>query len=255
MRYRKVTNSADVMRSYVADLPPKEFKAISPSSLGGCDRVHFWKLKGVQATTPPNYGALVNFQIGFLWEELMAKAYESQGKLVKWFKDGEQEPFYDEESGIGGTPDFIIEENGEQIIVDAKTVNSKWFHYVKNKSAEDWAKDNQGYIYQQVAYIYLARKAGYDINRAILSFASKDDGYIGMEFELEVSDEAIEKVLSRAKRLKRYLDSNELPPCTCEGWQVGYCGYGNPATRELNKTKKEVNSECCDPAFLVKVKE
>jgi hypothetical protein len=115
-----------------------------------------------------------------------------------------------------------------------------------------WVKDSMNYVYQQVAYVYLARLAGYDVNKAILSFASKDDGYIALEFMIEVDDELVEKVTSRALKLKGYWDRKELPPCTCEGWLVGYCNYGNPDTQQPNAKKKMVNTECCDPKYVIK---
>lgn len=250
MKYRNVTDGADALRTMVKNMPPKEYKAISPSSLGGCMRVHYWKLKGIESTTPPNYGALVNFQIGFLWEQLIAKAFKEQGNLVKWFEDGVDKPFYDEKTGLGGLPDMIIKKEGKQVILDSKTVNSAYFRYAKIKGMAKWVDDNMNYVYQQVAYVYLAREAGYDVDSAILTFASKDDGYIGLEFQVEVTDELLDKVLSRAKRLQEYIKNDELPPCECEGWKIGYCGYGNPNTREPNSKKKEVNTECCELRFL-----
>lgn len=249
MEYSKTTLSWDTLRTYITTKPDKIYTSLSPSSLGGCMRSHYWKVLGVPSTTPPNPGALVNFEVGHHWEQVLADAYESQGMLVKHFQDG-VDKFYDEITHLGGTPDLLIKHNGELIIVDSKTVNSAYFRYAKIKSFDDWVKDNESYVYQQVAYVYLARKAGYDVNRAILSFASKDDGYIGLEFEITVTDALIDKVVSRAKTLKGYLDRKELPPCECDGWKVGYCNYGNPTTQAPNKKKKMVNTECCDPKWV-----
>lgn len=253
MKYRKVTDSADALHAYIEHLPAKEYKAISPSSLGGCMRSHYWKIKGFPSTTPPNYGALVNFQVGHLWEEMIAKAHAKNGTLVKWFEDGKDEAFYDEETHLGGLPDMLIKRGENLVVLDSKTVNSAYFQYAnKYKKFDDWVTDNKDYVYQQVAYVYLMRKAGYDVTNAVLSFASKDDGYIGLEFEVSVDDELLNKVLARAKKLKEYLDNEQLPPCSCEGWKTGYCGYGNPSTRQANTKKKIVNTECCEEAFLTK---
>lgn len=252
MNYRKVTDTQDALKHYISNLPDKVYTAISPSSLGGCMRSHYWKINGIKSTTPPNYGALVNFQLGHMWEAVLAKAHESNGTLERWFQDGIDEPLYDKETHLGGLPDMIIKRGKELIVLDSKTVNSAYFRYAKTKGFDKWVQDNKNYIYQQVAYVYLVRKAGYDVKSAILSFASKDDGYVGLEFEVEVTDELLETVLKRAKRLQRYLKEKELPPCSCEGWMVGYCGYGNPNTREANSKGKEVNTECCELKFLNK---
>ena len=208
-------------------------------------RAHYWKLAGVKATTPPNVGALVNFEVGHHWESVLAEAYKAKGMLVKHFVDGVDKAFYDPKTHLGGTPDLLIEHEGELVIVDSKTVNSFYFSHASKQSFDKWVQDNKQYVYQQVAYIYLARLAGYDVNKAILSFASKDNGFIGLEFEINATDELIERVTSRALKLKSYWERKELPPCECEGWKVGYCDYGNPATTKPNTTKKIVNTECC----------
>lgn len=251
MKYKTTTVSWDTLKEFVTKQPDKAYDAISPSSLGGCMRAHYWKIKGVPSTTPPNPGALVNFLVGHHWEKVLADAYEAKGTLVKHFQDG-VDKLYDEKTGLGGTPDLLVKDEEGLLIVDCKTVNSAWFRYSKTKSLETWVKDNSHYVYQQVAYIYLAQQAGYDVNRAVLSFASKDDGYIGMEFMVEADSELISRITGKAAILKGYLDRNELPPCTCEGWKVGYCAYGNPDTQAPNSKKKVINTECCDPKYVIK---
>lgn len=253
--YEKTDLSWRVLKNFVLSQPDKEYSAISPSSLGGCMRSHYWKIKGLKSTTPPGPGALVNFRVGHHWEEELAKAYDHAGLLVKWFVDGTDAPWYDEETGLGGTPDLIVrtmETGGEEAIVDSKTVMSAWFKYAsKYKSFDDWVADNMNYVFQQVAYVLLARKNGYpDLNKAILSFGSKDDGYIGMEVQITVTKGLAKMVLDRTAILKGYLDANTLPPCECEGWKIGYCGYGNPNTLVANAKKKMINSECCQEAFV-----
>jgi hypothetical protein len=249
MKYQKTTLSWDTLKEFVMNEPQKKYESISPSGLGGCMRSHYWKLMGIQSTTPPNPGALVNFKVGHHWESVLADAYESKGMLEKHFIDG-VDKLYDKDSHLGGTPDLLVKVRNDEgleelVIVDCKTVNSGYFRYAKLQSLDNWVKDNLGYVYQQGAYIYLARLAGYKVDKAILSFASKDDGYIGLEFMIEADDQLIQMVKDRALRLKGYLDRKELPPCDCKGWKVGYCDYGNPKSQEPNKKKKMVNTECC----------
>lgn len=255
MKVKKTQLASDALKGHMEQLPEKKYNGISPSQLGGCMRAHYWKIKGVEITTPPNSGALVNFQLGFHWEALIAEAYRTQGLLVKHFVDGEDKQLSDPETGLVGLPDYVIKnEKGDLIVSDKKTVNSAFFRYASRyKKFEDWVTEKNNEVTQLLAYAHLLRRNGMDIKYAHLSFASKDDGYIGMEFILEVTDELIqEKVISRALRLKRFLDNSQLPPCECFGWQIGYCSYGNPVTREPNSKKKIVNSECCNPAFVIK---
>jgi hypothetical protein len=246
------TVTAGVLKSFMESKARKDYKVISPSSLGNCMRYHFYKLKGIDDTTPPNYGALINFQIGHIWEEFVAGAYEHEGVLIKWFKDGKDKPWVNKELGYGGTPDIIAKDDkSEAFIVDCKTVRSEWFRYLKRDLAKPdgfkkWVKDNKTYIFQQVCYILLARENGYpEMRYAVLSFASKDDGYVGLELKITLTTELANMVLDRIKLLRGYLDRDELPPCECEGWKVGYCGMGDPNTRTLNTKKKEVNTTCC----------
>lgn len=256
--FNETNITSEVLRAYMDSRESKEYKWISPSSLGGCMRKHFYHLKGIPATTPPNFGAMVNFQIGHLWESFIAKAYQEQGRLIKHLQDGVDEPWVAKEFGFGGTPDLIVTDtDGERVIVDAKTQRSQWFQYmrreVKAGGFNKWVASNSDYVYQQVCYILLARQNGYpDLRKAVLSFASKDDGYVGMELEITLTTDLAKKVLDRVKTLKGYVDNDILPPCECEGWKIGYCDYGNPATRKINSSKKEVNTECCSDTLLTK---
>lgn len=248
--FNKTNITADVLKGYMASLPKKQFTGVSPSSLGGCLRSHFYKIKGVEETTPPNYGALVNFQIGFIVEGFLAKAYEEQGKLVKWLQDGVEEPWRIDELNLVGLPDIIaLNSDGEEVIVDSKTQRSEWFQYTrKYKTFDDFVKDNEAYIYQQVCYILLARKNGYPkMRKAVLSFFSKDDGYVGNELEITITTDLANLVKDRIRVLNGYLERNELPPCECEGWKINYCNYGDPHTRTFNKKGKEVSTACCSP--------
>jgi len=250
--------TGQVLKTYIDKQPDKVYHHISPSSLGGCMRSHYLKLKGVKQTTPPGFAALVNFQIGRIWEEYMATVYKGSGRLVKWFQDGKDKPWVDKKLGFGGTPDMIVTDtDGEQIILDAKTVRSEWFQYQKKEVARNgfqgWVKNNSQYIYQQVCYMLLARQNGYpNMRKAVLSFASKNDGYVGLELEITLTTDLAKMVVNRIIRLKRYVDNNELQPCECEGWKVGYCDFGDPATRKPNREGKEVNTRCCDENLINK---
>lgn len=248
--FDKSTITADALRGYMDSLPSKKYAGVSPSSIGGCMRAHFLKIKGVEATTPPTYGALVNFEVGRTWESFFARAYEQQGILHKWFQDGVEAPWSVPELNLVGTPDFIVKDaSDELIIVDSKTMRSEWFQYSKKyKTFDSFVNDNYSYVMQQICYILLARANGYPkMRKAVLSFASKDDGYVGLELEITATTALVKEVTDRIQELNGYLERNELPPCECDGWKVGYCDYGDPNTRIFNKKGKEVNTSCCHP--------
>lgn len=241
----------DILNEWVASLPAKEYKTLSPSSLGGCPRAHYFKLKGVQSSTPPSPAALLNFQVGFLWEEIWEKALAWKGVEYK-----SQVAFVNESLNLGGTCDFLVKpdpEKDEWEIWDSKTQGSKWFWYVQSqikRGTYNERKEEYGYILQQACYIMLAREAGYNVTKAKLAYVSKDDGFVGKITEIKLDDELLQEVVSRASYLNKCLSTNTLPACECEGWKVGYCNFGDPKTQVPNRTKKMVNSTCCDPKLL-----
>lgn len=261
----------DVLTKWVNSRPDKEYHYISPSSLGGCNRAHYYKLHHVKSTTPPSENAMLNFEMGFVWETVIQRAFDAQE--VPYI---EQLYFEDKELNVAGTLDFMTPDDPENfsgfeeiptdegepkqyippkeelVIHDSKTMASKWFWYLE-KSNKDFGAENEHYLYQLGLYIILARRKGYNVNKGLLTFISKDDSMVGKEYEFTLTEEWEEKILTRVKRLNANLKANKLPPCECEGWKVGYCGYGNPATREPNKSKKMVNTECCDSKLMESV--
>lgn len=249
----------DVLDTWVNQEEDKVYKQISPSSLGSCARSHYYKIKGVKATTPPSTSAKLNFRMGFVWEDVIKKALDDL-KLPYLF----QEYFEDKELNAGGTIDFMLPDRQDEfkgswkdievVIHDSKTMGSKWFWYLE-KSNKDFGAENESYLYQLGLYIILARREGYNVNRGLLTFISKDDSMVGKEYEFVLTPEWEEKILTRVKRLNANLKQDKLPPCECEGWKIGYCSYGNPLTRKKNAKGKEVNTECCSPSLVNKLKE
>lgn len=233
-----------LLNEWVQSLPPKEYKRLSPSSLGSCPRVHYWKLTGKAPTTPPTPAALLNFQIGFLWEDLWNKALSWSGAEYE-----AQKYFEEEETNLGGTCDFLVKVGEDEWeIWDSKTQGSKWFWYVQgaiSKGIYDEQKEEYGYIIQQAVYMYLARKAGYNVTKARLAYVSKDDGVVGKITTVTLTPKLQAEMLSRATYLNECLKNGTLPQCECEGWKVGYCNYGDPLTQEKNRTGKMVNTRCC----------
>lgn len=243
-----------VLEAYLQSKPPKVIERISPSQLGKCHRSHYYKIKQVESLVKPTNAALANFEVGFLWEQLVKDALDQQ-KVPHEF----QTAFYDPELNMSGSSDFIVQghKDGQQEFVmwDTKTMASKWFWYRESKRKRnqyDWWEENYGYIIQQGAYLLMAKRLGYNISKSILAFISKDDGFIGEQLEVYLSPKLEKEVMRLVDELNYYLERDDVPPCTCEGWLVGYCDFGNPSTRAANKSKKIVNTECC-PASIDEV--
>ena len=239
-------SAKSVLDAHLLGLPPKVIDHISPSQLGKCHRAHYYKIKHVEPLIRPTKGELANFQVCFLWEELIKQALESQ-KIPFTYQD----KFYDPELNMEGSSDFIVTVDDESVMWDSKTMASLWFKYrqaKKKRNQYDWWEENYGYVIQQGCYLLMAKRLGRNISKAVLVFISKDDGFIGEELQILLTPKLEAEVMKRVNELNGYLERDEVPPCTCEGWRVGYCDYGDPGSLEPNSKKKMVATRCCgDP--------
>lgn len=244
----------NLIHEAVKNQEKKAYKGIHASALGGCPRAHYYHIKGIEETTPPNVGALMNFKMGDVWEETLFPLMEMAGVKVHHHK-GED---WNYNNLIFGTPDFSVECEDGKVILDAKTVNSAWFNYkekeylsaVKQEAGltknEFLLRDNPQYEIQQGAYLLMAESMGLKgYKEARLIFVNKDNSYIGWQVVIKLTDELRKKIIDRAVYLQNCIESNFIPDCECEGWKVGYSNYGRPSTRYQNAKKKWINKECC----------
>lgn len=239
---------------FIKSMDEKVINRISPSQLGKCMRMHFLKIKHVEATTPPSDEILSTFQVGFVWEKYFEDMYEWAKKKGHIKAAEYQVHLVDEELNMEGTADFLITDDSEVVVRDTKTMRSEWFWYLK-KTDQSFLENNEAYMYQVVAYILMLQNKGYILNRGALDFISKNDGYganVGHQVVVDLTPEREKMVRDRIAKLNGYLERNELPPCECEGWKMEYCDYGNPNTQQPNKKKKLVNTECCMESLYAK---
>lgn len=226
---------------YAQSWPDKQYEHISPSSLGGCMRSHFYKLKGIKPTTPPNPGALLNFELGRLWETPIENAFRLAGlPFISQLK------LVDEEFGVGGTLDIALfdVETEQWELISIKTESIKATNYRKREGKSFFAA-NPRYAIQEATYKYLMEANGFKVkNSARYILITKDNALLD-EPVLVFSDKLMEKTLTRIARLRTALDSSEVPDCECDGWEVNYCQFGDPDSIEKNKTGKSVPTKCC----------
>lgn len=202
-------------------------------------RSHWFKLKGVPATSPPGPGALLNFELGRMWEEPVEKAlrhagvpFMSQLKLV------------DEELGVGGTIDIAVLDGDEWELVSIKTEGIGKERY-RRREGKNFYQANPEYAIQEACYKHLMEVNGYKVkDTARYLVITKDNGKLD-EPIMKFSDKLMEKTLERIKTLRLALDSDTMPPCECEGWKIGYCQYGDLDSQETNSTGKLVSTKCC----------
>ncbi len=237
----------------------KPYRGIHPSSLGGCPRTHYWKIKGILPTTPPGIGELMNFKMGDAWENALFPILQRLDGIKVHHHKGEK-AWSVPELNLFGTPDYTITVDGKNLIVDAKTVKSKWFDYVEReyKTVQDTVdkntfllEKNHHYAIQQGAYLLMAKRLGLEYDHAKLIFVSKDNSFIGWEVEIYLTEELEKEILERIEYLNNCLNFDKLPKCECEDWKVGYCDFGVVETQTENRTHKMVNTECCNEEYVI----
>lgn len=231
-----------LMYDWAKARPNKVITKISPSMVGRCHRAHYYAIGGVAQTTPPSPGAILNFQVGFLWEKIMAEALRAGGVPFM-----EQLYLEDEELGMAGTADFVPFVNGQWEVWDSKTESASATKYRK-REGKSFFNSHPEYVHQLNAYCLLLRKNGFDVKQGRFGVITKDNGYIE-ESITPFAKTSLDKTEARIKEFKAYLDKDELPPCDCSGWKTNYCSYGDPESIETNSTGKQVPMKCCSEAL------
>lgn len=232
------------VEAYLQNKPEKVIDHISPSQLGKCHRAHYYKIKHIEATVKPSTPELGNFELGFIWEDIIAGAFREQGIPFTY-----QQSFYDPELNVKGSTDFIVgDQNEEAYMYDPKTMRSQWFWFLESKKKKgqyDPYTEHYSYFIQQGTYLLLAKRKNLKIGKSQLTFISKDDSMIGAEVDIKLTAALEKEILKRIADLNHYLEHDILPPCTCDGWLVGYCDYGNPASAQANSKGRVAPTECC----------
>jgi hypothetical protein len=242
-----MNNIPDLMYKYAESRPPKVITRISPSMVGRCPRTHFLAIKGVPQTTPPNPGAVLNFQVGFLWEEVVKQAL--RGADVPFI---EQYHMVDEEMNTEGTLDFapFDPKEGTWEIWDSKTEGINAAGYRK-KEGHNFFNHHPEYVHQLNTYYLSMTRQGFKVTQGKFAIIVKDNGWITEEI-IQFPNKLLKETKQRIKDLNGYLRDDELPPCECEGWKVNYCSYGDIESIEKNKTGKSVPTKCCDENLFIK---
>lgn len=264
------------INKFYQDKPQKKYdnKMLSPSMIGGCARVMYYTLMGVEQTTPPDVNAQLNFEVGNLWEAKISEILDNMGQLVYWWIDSQSEKmspnqekwkgelrtdkWIDEELRVAGTPDNVITDNeGNYVLADTKTMKANSASYIIKKTDAEYFQEKEGYMFQLATYLLLAKRRyekgleKYPIKYGKLIIISKDTGAIIKEPVMELTPELEELIMTRIKYLLSFIDSNTLPPCECgktakDAWMVHYCNYGDVDSIAPNKQGKPVPHVCCN---------
>ena len=124
---------------------------------------------------------------------------------------------------IRGRADAIVVINGEEIVVDFKSVNGNKFRTLE--AAED------DHIKQVMIYMHF-----FNIKKGLVVYECKNTQDI-KEFEVEYEENEIKQILEFFRILRYQIDNNQMPdiPAWVEQWRCEYCPYleeckkiGNP---------------------------
>lgn len=235
----------NLVYDWVKNQPDKVITRISPSALGGCMRAHYYAIKHVKQTTPPGPGALLNFELGKMWETPIENALKASGlKFVA------QRKIYDIGLNVEGTLDFAIqdEETGEWEVIDSKTESILAEAYRKREK-QTFLEASDRYVIQLGTYMLMLERQGKKVNRGRFLVITKDNGMMKEHF-VPWTQELKDRILERINKLNKHLNDGTLPDCECEGYKVGYCQYGDIDTQKKNSTGKIVNTSCCSEHLI-----
>jgi len=171
------------------------------SNFGRCYRMQWWYRKGVEMTNPIDLKVLKIFRVGNLFHA------DLQGLL---------NPATVEVEFDGGDVLGHADRVEDDYVEDFKTIgNFQWKLLLKCKDIE---KDKEAYIYQLMAYCYFFKKP-----RGILTFIHKDT-YEMKSFEFLFADWE-GRVMVELETLRRYWDSEVLPPAVPRAYGLKDCSY------------------------------
>ena len=269
----------DKIKEYYSIKPTKTYEhgLISPSMLGGCPRVMYYKIKGIPETTPPDTNALMNFEVGNMWEANISNYLENLKILIHWWIDGQQvrlinenewtpgvlrkDKWIDEELGVAGTLDQIYLQDNKTVLLDTKTQSEGKAKYVAKLTDEEyWNTDGYGYRLQLGCYMLMAKRRfekgleKFKVDYGKLVLISKDNGFIFKEPCLFYDEKLERDVIERINYLRSFINNNEIPPCECNivdhvhnkgMWKVSFCRYGVVDSIQPNSKKRNVPTKCC----------
>ena len=186
------------------------------SSLGYCKRKQIYKRCNTQETNPADDRGLRVFSVGNLFHEWLTSIVERSGTKIQ-----EEVEVENKQYNVKGRIDAIIEKDGEKLVYEIKSINSKGFNYLKEPKPEN--------VKQLISYLWLTKN-----KEGRLIYLSKDDARI-VEFPIRLTDKLLKEVKDELKELNYYMEKNILPKkLSGKNWQCGYCNYKNLCQRSEN---------------------
>jgi hypothetical protein len=231
----------------------REFDAVTLRTFSYGDMIHDW-LKGIYRDA------------GLLIEEEGGLTLPGRGVTGHYDMLTGGEPQHSDDL-LPDSPDehlhlFTVREalrrhlNGPQAVsIDEIKSTSEWGMKARRKEGPQFAHKMQVGAYMLMANADPTQLPAVPTTGRVI-YVSKDSKSDILEFELEGS--WVEQVDQIIDELNAHWAAGTLPPCTCEGWSVGYCDYLKPSARTfLGKPKKDITGgvDCCAPELFDEHKE
>lgn len=249
----------DVIKVWQDAQPEHPRDVASPSTITTCPRVIWLQNRNVPATNEMTWAVKQRMLLGRLFENQFAQQLDSQGILLKHWKDDPGEEVEKFVMGKGleknqGVPDYLLQLHDIVAVSDAKTSRSDSFGYIgftEEEIFEDWGWYK--YRLQLTDYFMLchANKKWFEANNLplpthchLFSYAL-DDGVVRREVTWEPTEHDKQEVLRLTRRYNEAVASPTMPECTCaesyDNFDVKFCKYG-----ELEPGKKTAEKCCAD---------
>jgi len=112
---------------------------------------------------------------------------------------------------ITGRADALLNVDGENYVMDIKSMNSFIFKKMENPQPEN--------VQQVQLYLHF-----FNIQKGILFYIDKDRQEI-KEYVVSYDPLMVHFLLQNFKKLKDLIDKNEVPPKITKNWQCDYCRF------------------------------
>ena len=177
------------------------------SDAGKCPRAIFFKMKQAPAE-PADPRILRIYEYG---EKLHQNIYNVLYRLKIGLTT--EIPIPPQEI-VSGRADAILCLNGENYVLDIKSMNSMIFRNLTSPKIEN--------VYQIQLYMHF-----FEIKKSILLYIDKDRQEI-KEFVVDYDPHLVQTLLSNFQDLKNKLENSQVPSALSDypsNWQCGYCQY------------------------------
>ena len=187
-----------------------------PSLLPSCLKRQFLIYKRGLSVSEEKAGL---FEIGRMFHEFLSRAFKDKGLTIK----AVEAPFIivslcgDELIRINGRADLIISLNGEDYIIEVKSIRS-----LPNEPFKHHVQQLQLYL------------DGYGINRGFLIYLEKTF-LRNRIFPINFNLEEFKRLLNRAAKLHECLINDVEPQIDAEPWECRFCEFKNECGKNQPK--------------------